>query len=75
MEWHYGSTHFQKVVRSGPSDRAVGREMVDLINGYFANRSLDSGDAASSPNNASSPTAARRKVAAEIVGQLSFPGA
>ena len=42
MKWHYGSTHFQKVVRSGAVRIAQSREeLVDLINGYLANRALD----------------------------------
>ena len=42
MEWHYGSTHFQKVVRSGAVRIAQSStEMIDLINGYLANPCLD----------------------------------
>lgn len=42
MEWHYGSTHFQKVVRSGAVRiaRSSG-ELVDLINLYLADPSTD----------------------------------
>ena len=37
MEWHYGSTHFQKVVRSGAVRIAQSNgEMIDLINMYLA---------------------------------------
>ena len=42
MEWHYGSTHFQKVVRSGAVRIAQSdREFVDLINLYLAVPSTD----------------------------------
>jgi CDP-glycerol:poly(glycerophosphate) glycerophosphotransferase len=42
MEWHYRSTHFQKVVRSGAVRIAQSSgELVDLINGYLANPSTD----------------------------------
>jgi CDP-glycerol:poly(glycerophosphate) glycerophosphotransferase len=42
MEWHYGSTHFQKVVRSGAVRIAQSSsELVDLINGYLANPAAD----------------------------------
>ena len=42
MEWHYGSTHFQKVVRSGAVRIAQSeRELVDLINMYLATPSAD----------------------------------
>jgi CDP-glycerol glycerophosphotransferase (TagB/SpsB family) len=42
MEWHYGSTHFQKVVRSGAVRIAQSHgEMVDLINLYLAEPSTD----------------------------------
>lgn len=42
IEWHYGSTHFQKVVRSGAVRiaRSSG-ELVDLINMYLADPSTD----------------------------------
>ena len=42
MEWHYGSTHFQKVVRSGAVRIAqTDGELVDLINMYLAAPSTD----------------------------------
>ena len=42
MEWHYGSTHFQKVVRSGAVRIAQSAaEMVDLINLYLADPRVD----------------------------------
>jgi hypothetical protein len=42
MAWHYGSTHFQKVVRSGAVRIAQSAgEMVDLINTYLADPSQD----------------------------------
>jgi hypothetical protein len=42
MAWHYGSTHFQKVVRSGAVRIArSSAEMVDFIGMYFADPSLD----------------------------------
>jgi CDP-glycerol glycerophosphotransferase (TagB/SpsB family) len=42
MEWHYGSTHFQKVVRSGAVRIAQSSgEMVDLINLYLGDPSQD----------------------------------
>jgi CDP-glycerol glycerophosphotransferase (TagB/SpsB family) len=42
LEWHYGSTHFSKVVRSG-AVRIAGSssEMIDLINMYLASPSTD----------------------------------
>ena len=78
MEWHYGSTHFQKVVRSGAVRIAQSSgEMVDLINGYFANPSLDSEGRRRIVAEQCEFTDGRsaERVAAEIVGQLSFPGA
>ena len=42
MEWHYGSTHFQKVVRSGAVRIAQSdAELVDLINMYLSAPSTD----------------------------------
>jgi hypothetical protein len=42
MAWHYGSTHFQKVVRSGAVRIAQSpRELVDLINRYLSDPSRD----------------------------------
>ena len=42
MEWHYGSTHFQKVVRSGAVRIAQSSgELVDFINTYLDNPSQD----------------------------------
>jgi hypothetical protein len=42
MEWHYGSTHFQKVVRSGAVRIAQSAdEMIALINQYLIDPSLD----------------------------------
>ena len=42
MEWHYGSTHFQKVVRSGAVRIAQSAgELVDLINRYLAAPATD----------------------------------
>ena len=44
MEWHYGSTHFQKVVRSGAVRIAQSSgELIDLINMYLADPSTDAG--------------------------------
>jgi len=42
MEWHYGSTHFQKVVRSGAVRIAQSDgELIDLINMYLASPATD----------------------------------
>ena len=42
MDWHYGSTHFRKVVRSGAVRIAQSAgELVDLINRYLADPSQD----------------------------------
>jgi hypothetical protein len=42
MEWHYRSTHFAKVVRSGAVRIAASsREMVDFVNLYLASPSTD----------------------------------
>ena len=42
MEWHYGSTHFQKVVRSGAVRIAQSEnELVELINMYLAAPATD----------------------------------
>jgi hypothetical protein len=42
MEWHYGSTHFQKVVRSGAVRIAQSDgELVELINMYLAAPATD----------------------------------
>jgi CDP-glycerol:poly(glycerophosphate) glycerophosphotransferase len=42
MEWHYGSTHFQKVVRSGAVRIAQSAaELVDLLNLYLSTPSAD----------------------------------
>ena len=42
MQWHYGSTHFQKVIRSGAVRVAQSStELVDLINLYLADPSTD----------------------------------
>jgi len=42
LEWHYGSTHFSKVVRSGAVRIAQSAaEMVDLVNMYLAAPSTD----------------------------------
>jgi len=78
MEWHYGSTHFQKVVRSGAVRIAQSSgEMVDLINAYFADPSLDAAGRRRIVVEQCEFTDGRsaERVAAEIVGQLSFPGA
>ena len=43
MDWHYGSTHFQKVVRSGGVRVAQSAaEMVELIDAYLADPTIDS---------------------------------
>jgi len=78
MEWHYGSTHFQKVVRSGAVRIAQSSgEMVDLINAYFADPSLDAAGRRRIVVEQCEFTDGRsaERVAVEIVGQLSFPGA
>jgi hypothetical protein len=42
MEWHYGSTHFQKVVRSGAVRIAQSDgELIDLLNMYLASPATD----------------------------------
>jgi hypothetical protein len=42
MEWHYGSTHFQRVVRSGAVRIAQSvSELIDVINMYFADPTVD----------------------------------
>lgn len=42
MQWHYGSTHFQKVVRSGAVRIAQSAgEMIELVNHYLANPAAD----------------------------------
>ena len=42
MDWHYGSTHFQKVVQSGAVRIAQSQgELVDLINMYLTEPSTD----------------------------------
>ena len=42
VEWHYGSTHFQKVIRSGAVRVAQSSaELIDLINLYLADPSTD----------------------------------
>jgi hypothetical protein len=42
MDWHYGSTHFQKVIRSGAVRIAQSpAEMIDLINNYLADPARD----------------------------------
>ena len=78
MEWHYGSTHFQKVVRSGAVRIAQSSgEMVDLINACFADPSRDAAGRRRIVVEQCEFTDGRsaERVAGEIVGQLSFPGA
>ncbi|MFI5179206.1 MAG: CDP-glycerol glycerophosphotransferase family protein [Vicinamibacterales bacterium] len=73
MEWHYGSTHFQKVVRSGAVRIAQSSaEMVDLINRYVADPSLDADGRRRIVAEQCEFTDGRsfQRVAAEIVGQL-----
>ena len=42
MDWHYGSTHFQKDVRSGAVRIAQSdAELIDLINRYLVAPSTD----------------------------------
>ena len=75
MEWHYGSTHFQKVVRSGAVRIAQSSgEMVDLINLYLANPSHDAEGRRRIVAEQCEFTDGRsaERVAAEIVGQLIF---
>ena len=73
MQWHYGSTHFQKVVRSGAVRIAQsGSEMVDLVNMYFADPSTDADGRHRVVVEQCEFTDGRsaERVAAEIVGQL-----
>lgn len=73
MEWHYGSTHFQKVVRSGAVRIAQSPgEMIDLINMYFANPATDAEGRRRIVAEQCEFTDGRStdRVAAEIVGQL-----
>lgn len=73
MEWHYGSTHFQKVVRSGAVRIAQSSgEMVDLINGYLADPSQDAAGRRRIVSEQCEFTDGRsaERVAAEIVSQL-----
>lgn len=73
LEWHYGSTHFQKVVRSGAVRIARSpAEMVDLVNRYLADPAADADGrrriVAEQCEFTDGRAAAR--VAAEIVGEL-----
>ena len=76
MEWHYGSTHFQKVVRSGAVRVAQSSgEMVELINGYLADPARDAEGRRRIVAEQCEFTDGRsaERVAAEIIGQLTFP--
>ena len=73
MKWHYGSTHFQKVVRSGAVRIAQsGGEMVDLINMYVDDPSTDAAGRRRIVAEQCEFTDGRsaQRVAAEIVGRL-----
>jgi hypothetical protein len=73
MEWHYGSTHFQKVVRSGAVRIAQSSgEMIDLINCYLADPSQDAAGRRRIVLEQCEFTDGHsaQRVAAEIVGQL-----
>jgi CDP-Glycerol:Poly(glycerophosphate) glycerophosphotransferase len=73
MEWHYGSTHFQKVVRSGAVRIAQSSgEMVDLINRYLSDPSQDAEGRRRIVAEQCEFTDGRsaERVAAEIVNQL-----
>jgi CDP-Glycerol:Poly(glycerophosphate) glycerophosphotransferase len=75
MEWHYGSTHFQKVVRSGAVRIAQSSgEMVDLINMYLGKPSQDADGRRRIVAEQCEFTDGRsaERVAAEIVGQLTI---
>jgi hypothetical protein len=75
MEWHYGSTHFQKVVRSGAVRIAQSSgEMVDLINMYFAEPSKDADGRRRIVAEQCEFTDGRsaERVSAEIIGQLAL---
>jgi hypothetical protein len=73
MEWHYGTTHFQKVVRSGAVRVAQSSaEMVALINAYLADPARDRDGRRRIVGEQCEFTDGRsaERVAAEIVGQL-----
>jgi hypothetical protein len=75
VEWHYGSTHYQKVVRSGAVRIArSGGEMVDLVNGYLDNPSLDADGRRRIVAEQCAFTDGRsaERVAGEIVSQLTW---
>lgn len=72
-EWHYGSTHFQKVVRSGAVRIARSRaELADLINMYFSEPSTDAEGRSRIVAEQCEYTDGRsaQRVAAEIISQL-----
>jgi len=78
MEWHYGSTHFQKVVRSGAVRIAQSAgEMVDLINRYLAAPATDAEGRRRIVAEQCEFTDGRsaERVAAAIVRELNSPGA
>jgi CDP-Glycerol:Poly(glycerophosphate) glycerophosphotransferase len=78
MEWHYGSTHFQKVVRSGAVRIAQSAgEMVDLINSYLAAPATDAEGRRRIVAEQCEFTDGRsaERVAAAIVRELNSPGA
>ena len=73
MEWHYGSTHFQKVVRSGAVRIAQSSgEMVDLINLYLGDPAQDAAGRRRIVAEQCEFTDGRsaERLAGEIVGQL-----
>jgi hypothetical protein len=75
MDWHYGSTHFQKVVRSGAVRIAQSSgEMVDLINMYLADPSTDAEGRRRIVAEQCEFTDGRsaERVAAEIVRELTY---
>jgi hypothetical protein len=78
LEWHYGSTHYQKVVRSGAVRIArSGAEMIDLVNRYLDDPSLDAAGRRRivADQCAFTDGASAARVAREIVNQLSRPEA
>lgn len=75
MKWHYGSTHFQKVVRSGAVRIAQSAdEMVDLINMYLIDPSTDAAGRRRIVTDQCEFMDGRsaRRVAAEIIQQLTL---
>jgi hypothetical protein len=75
MEWHYGSTHYQKVVRSGAVRIArSGAEMIDLVNAYLDDPARDAAGRRRivAEQCAFTDGRAAERVAAEIVGQLAL---